>query len=117
MDLFWREILGALGTIVGLLIIFVVTKYVIPWLKSKLGESKFEYILEQIQAFMCAIEEKNEKEGRTLTSEEKAEWVVDRVIEIFPKLNREYIKALIDGSMRALTQDGLINYQKDRYPN
>ena len=108
MDLFWREVLRATGVVAGLLIIFVVTRYIIPWLKTKLGESKFTYILEQVQAFMCAIEENSG--GRT--GEEKAEWVIDQIVAMFPKLNREYVKALIDGSMRALTQDGLINYSK-----
>lgn len=108
MDPIWKEIFEALGVAIGLLITFIVTRYVIPWLKSKLGESKFLYILERVQQFMCAIEEN--PEGRT--GEEKAEWVTDQILKIFPKLERSYVRALIDGSMRALTQDGLINYHK-----
>lgn len=110
MELFWKEIFGALGSLLGLLIIFLVTKYVIPWLKVKLGESKFTYVLTFVQAFMAAVEE-DIPDGH---GEEKAEWVTDRVLEVFPKLDREYVKALIKGSMRALTQDGLINYSRGR---
>ena len=107
MDLFLRELLRAAGCIIGLLIIFVVTRYVIPWLKTKLGESKYIYILSQVQEYMCAIEERSD----LLTGEQKAEWVTDQIMTLFPKLNREYVRALIDGSMRYLTQEGLVNYQ------
>lgn len=104
----WKDILYVVGVILGMVVVFAVTRYLVPWLKVKLGESKFLYVIQQVQAFMVAIEER----AGYLPGEEKAEWVTDRVCEIFPKLNREYVRALIDGSMQALTQDGLINFHK-----
>ena len=109
----WKDILYVVGIILGVVVAFVVTRYLVPWLKTKLGESKFLYIMQQVQAFMTAIEER----AGYLPGEEKAEWVTDRVIEMFPKLEHEYVRALIDGSMQALTLDGLINYHKVKASN
>lgn len=109
MELLTKEVLYVVGGIVGALIAFLIVRYVIPWLKVKLGDQKLSYILDYVTQFMSAIEEN----GIGLTGEEKAEWVIDRIIEIFPNLKREYVKALIDGSMRALTQAGIINYHKE----
>jgi len=106
-----RIVLYVLGGVLTAIVVFAVSRYVIPWLKTKLGDEKLTYILTMVQEFMSAIEEN--PEGKT--GPEKAEWVIDRVMEIFPKLNRSFIKALINGSMRFLEQEGIVNYQKDRH--
>lgn len=102
-----KIVLYLLGGLLTALVVFTITTYVIPWIKVKIGENRFDMILNQVQSFMGAAEEHSD----SMNGEEKSKWVIDRILEIFPKLNRDYIQALIDGSMRVLEQEGIVNYQ------
>lgn len=100
-------VLYGVGFIVVSLAGYAIVEYVIPWLKNILGDSTFTRVLTQVQLFMTAAEQSFGKH----TGKEKADWVIEQVVKMFPKLNREYVKSLIEGSMKALTDDGLINYK------
>ena len=105
MECVWYVI----GFAVTALVAYFAIAYLFPWFKGIIGDNNFATILTMVQLFMTAAEQN----GKLPTGADRSKWVVKMVLSKFPKLNAEYVQALIDGSMTALTQDGLINQKKD----
>lgn len=97
-----------LGLVISTVGIWAIKTYVFPWLKTKLGDATFDSLLERISTFMSAAEEKfSQSEG-----EAKSAWVISQIQDIFPKLDKDYIQSLIDGLMKPLEKEGIINQGK-----
>lgn len=98
-------IFSFVGLVISTVTIWVIKTYVAPWLKTKLGDVKYNSLLERLGTFMSAAETR----FGVGSGSEKSAWVIDQVQAIFPGLGKEYVQALIDGLMRPLENDGIVN--------
>lgn len=91
-------------------IVYLARRYFMPWIQARIGADNFNTMLEFVRNFMAAAEEMFPGPEK---GEKKAAWVIEQVTEQLEKLNihveKEVIKAAIDGSMAALEQSGIVN--------
>lgn len=93
--------------------VYLVKVYLIPWLKTKIGAGNLETMLLWVRNFMAAAEVQFPGSGM---GAEKAEWVIEQVYAQLEKLNihieKDVIRAAINGSMAALENAGIVNREK-----
>lgn len=107
--------LVGVGMVLAIVCVVLFKKYVAPWLeekreliKSQLGTEEYNYLASQIQNFMAMAEERlGAGHGK-----QKSELVISMIKEIFPNVNTDYVQALIDGFMKVLTNEGILNSKK-----
>lgn len=107
--------LFALGALLGCAAIYLVRKYVAPWLEAKraalkqqVGEDEYYLLISQIKTFMAMAEQQiGAGNGKA-----KSALVISWVQKLFPELEEDYIQALIDGFMTPLQQQGIINVKE-----
>lgn len=112
MEQYITLIFVGIGITIGVVSVVLFKKYIAPWLeekreliKSQLGTEEYNYLSSQIQNFMAMAEERiGAGHGK-----QKSELVISWVKEIFPNVNTDYVQALIDGFMKVLTKDGILN--------
>lgn len=98
-------IFSFVGLVISTVSIWAIKNYVAPWLKTKLGDAKYQSLLDRLGTFMSAAEERfGVGQGK-----DKSAWVIEQVQGIFPEFPAEYIQALIDGLMAPLANEGLVN--------
>ena len=90
--------------------VFLMQRYFLPWIKARIGADNYNTMREFVRNFMAAAEEMFPEHEK---GDKKAAWVVDQVTAQLEKLNihieKEVIKAAIDGSMAVLEQAGIVN--------
>ena len=106
LELILKPILYVLGSVLSGIAIFAVNAYLIPFLKEKLGEEKYNMLVAYVRMCMSAAEEK----FPTWDGDLKSEWVIEQIKAQYPALDNEYIQTLIDGLMQPLSVDGIINH-------
>ncbi len=106
MEYILKPILYILGSVLSGFAIFAVNAYLIPWMKQKLGDDKYNMLVTYIKMCMSAAEEK----FPTLDGDKKAEWVIEQIQAQYPGLQNEYIQTLIDGLMQPLSIEGVVNH-------
>lgn len=106
LELIFKPILYILGSVLSGFAIFAVNAYLIPFLKQKLGDDKYNMLVTYIKMCMSAAEEK----FPTWDGEQKAEWVIEQIQAQYPSLQNEYIQTLIDGLMQPLSIEGVVNH-------
>lgn len=112
MEKYIPVLLFSIGTIVAIVGLILVRKYVVPWinekrelLKQQLGDEQYNALVEQIKTFMaCAEVQIGAGNGK-----EKSELVIQWIKEIFPEVREDYVQALIDGFMKVLAKDGIVH--------
>lgn len=112
MEQYIPLILIGVGMVLAGVCIVLFKKYVAPWLdekreliKSQLGTEEYNFLTSLIKNFMAMAEERiGAGHGK-----QKSELVISWVKEIFPNVNTDYVQALIDGFMKVLTKDGILN--------
>ena len=100
LELILKPILYILGSVLSGIAIFAVNAYLIPYLKQRLGDDKYNMLVTYIKMCMSAAEEK----FPNLDGEQKAEWVIDRIIEIFQSSLQESVYLFIRCNL-AIPQD------------
>jgi hypothetical protein len=108
MELFLKPVLYLLGSVLSGLAIFAVNAYLIPYLKQKLGDDKYNMLLSYIRMCMSAAEERYPDWDGGM----KSEWVIEQIKAKYPSLDNEYVQTLIDGLMQPLSIDGVINHHE-----
>lgn len=90
--------------------VYLANRYFLPWIKARIGADNYNTMREFVRNFMAAAEEMFPEHEK---GADKAAWVVDQVSAQLEKLNihieKEVIKAAIDGSMAVLEQAGIVN--------
>ena len=109
LELILKPILYILGSVLSGLAIFAVNAYLIPFLKQKIGDEKYDLLVKYIRMCMSAAEEK----FPTWDGELKAGWVIAQIQAQYPELQNEYIQTLIDGLMQPLSNEGVVNHHYD----
>lgn len=96
------------------LIFAVISRYFIPWLKSKLDEHSKEEIKYWIGVFVSAAESYF---GKDMGAEKKA-WVIDQAIIKFNslgiKIDGEEIQDIVESVYREAVQAGLIHWGQNK---
>lgn len=105
LDVFLKPLLYVLGYALSTLAIYAFGAYVIPFLKTKLGEEKYNALVSYTRMYMAAVEERFPE----LDGERKSEWVINQIKQQYPALNNDYLQTIIDGLMQPLSVDGIIN--------
>ena len=108
-------LLFGVGAIIAIVSLVLIRKYVVPWinekrelLKQQLGDEQYNSLVEQIKTFMaCAEVQIGAGNGK-----EKSKLVIQWIKEIFPEVREDYVQALIDGFMKVLTNEGILNTKK-----
>ena len=100
------------GAAVAIICVMLFKKYVVPWLdakreliESQLDTEEYNNLTSMIQTFMAMAEERI----GTGHGKQKSELVISWIKEKFPGINTDYVQALIDGFMKVLTKDGILN--------
>ena len=106
LELILKPILYILGSVLSGIAIFAVNAYLIPYLKQRLGDDKYNMLVTYIKMCMSAAEEK----FPNLDGEQKAEWVIEQIQMQYPGLQNEYIQTLLDGLMQPLSIEGVVNH-------
>ena len=88
-----------LGLTVGAIILYVVVKYVVPWLKEK-------RLYGLLESLVAAAEREFEQPG---DGPFKLEWVLEQVDKTGIKYNRELAISFINGLVQKLTASGVVN--------
>ena len=101
-------LMKSVGIALGAVLIFVVKQYLIPWLKVKIGNDKYDELVKKIKDFMIVAEQHfGEKTGAS-----KKQWVIDELKNAGLNFNEEMAGNLIDGFTSVLTAEGVINQNK-----
>jgi len=109
LEMVFKAVLYIVGAAIGSLILWAGKQYALPWLKTKLGEARYNAIKARVKDLMAAAEKQITDSGSGKT---KSEWVTGFVVSIWPDLNAEYVQAIIDGLVQPLTNEGIINVNK-----
>ena len=108
MDMLIEYLMEAVGIALGAVLIFVVKQYLIPWLKIKIGNEKYDELVKKIKDLMVVAEQHfGEKTGAS-----KKQWVIDELTNAGIKFDVEAVSNLIDGFTSVLTAEGIINKNK-----
>lgn len=115
MDRYIIAILFCVGAAFAVALIILFRKYVSPvfaakceLIKQQLGDEQYNALVEQIKTFMaCAEVQIGAGNGK-----EKSKLVIQWIKEIFPEVREDYVQALIDGFMKVLTNEGILNTKK-----
>lgn len=112
MDNYIVIILFGVGVLLGCIALYMFHKYVAPWLadrceqiRQQLGDEEYYMLVERIKTFMAMAEQQvgpgNGKAKSTL--------VIEWITKLFPGIDKAYVQALIDGFMKPLEREGIIN--------
>ena len=96
--------------VLAALLIYAVKRYLVPFLREKLGDTRFEALTKYVRLLMCAAEEKFTETAAGLS---KSDYVISLVKKKFPGIDDSYIQTIIDGLMRPLTAEGCVNVTED----
>lgn len=115
MDRYIIAILFCVGMAFAIVCVVLFRKYVAPWIaekreliKAQLGTEEYNSLTTMIQTFMAMAEERiGSGHGK-----EKSALVIAWIKEKFPNINTDYVQALIDGFMKVLTNEGILNSKK-----
>ena len=112
MDNYIVIILFGVGVLLGCIALYMFHKYVSPWLaerceqiRQQLGNEKYYMLADRIKTFMAMAEQQvGHGNGKT-----KSALVIGWIMKLFPGVEKAYVQALIDGFMKPLEQEGIIN--------
>ena len=105
MDMLMEYLMNIVGTVLGVVLLFVVKQYLIPWLKVKIGNEKYDELVKKIKDLMSVAEQHY---GSNTGAEKKA-WVISEINKLGLNFNEEMVGNLIDGFTNVLTAEGIIN--------
>lgn len=96
------EVIEVIVKCVLTILCVVVTGFVIPWLKSKIGATTFDTYVAWAKKLVAAAEVLFPQIG---SGEFKKEYVMDALVKMFPKLTGEQIEALIEDAVLTLNEN------------
>lgn len=100
-----------IGSVLGIIGIWAVKGYLVPWLQQKLGVDKYTELTEKIKDLMSAAEANPDFSGSG-TGTDKKEWVIAQLKALGLNFDENYVRNLINGFTNQLTAQGIINTKK-----
>lgn len=100
------------GSVLGIIGIWAVKQYLIPFLKEKLGLDAYTALTTKIKDLMASAESNPDFIGSGHGSDKK-EWVIAQLKALGVNFNEDYVRNLINGFTNELTAQGVINQKKD----
>ena len=98
----------ALGIVLAAGTLFVGYQYLIPWMKLKIGNEKYEELVKKVQDLMLVAEQ----HFGPKTGAEKKQFVIDELKKMGIKFDEVFVSNMIDGFMVVLENQNLINTNK-----
>lgn len=98
----------ALGIVLAASILFVGKQYLIPFLKAKIGNEKYDELKKKVQDLMLIAE----KMYGPKTGVEKKQFVIDELKKMGVQFDEVFVSNMIDGFMVVLENQKLINTNK-----
>lgn len=105
MDMLMEYIMRAVGIALAAFLAFVTKQYVVPWLKVKIGNEKYDELVKKVKDLMAAAEQ----QFGPGSGQEKKRWVIEELKKLGIEFDEAYVSSLIDGFCSVLTAEGVIN--------
>ena len=101
-----RYAIYALGVLIAATLLYLLFAFVIPFAREKLGAERFDALVARVKHLMCVAERKFTEHNAGVM---KSDFVITKILQVFPKLDPAYIQLMIDGLMAPLEEEGYIN--------
>lgn len=108
MNMMMQLFAYALGIVLAASTLFVGYQYLIPFLKAKIGNEKYDELKKKVQDLMLMAE----KMYGPKTGAEKKQFVIDELKKMGIKFDEVFVSNMIDGFMIVLENQKLINTNK-----
>lgn len=109
MEMLLEYLMKALGIALAACLIFVIEKYIKPWLKIKIGNEEYDRLVEHIKHQMTVAEQ----QFGPKTGEEKKQFVIDELKKMGLEFDEKMVSNLVDGFTSVLTAEGVINVENE----
>lgn len=108
MNMMMQLFAYALGIVLAASTLFVGHQYLIPFLKAKIGNEKYDELKKKVQDLMLMAE----KMYGPKTGAEKKQFVIDELKKMGVQFDEVFVSNMIDGFMVVLENQKLINTNK-----
>jgi len=108
MEMMMQFFAYALGIVLAAGTLFVGSKYLVPFLKAKIGNEQYDELVKKIKDLMIIAE----KHYGPKTGAEKKQFVIDELNKMGIKFDEVFVSNMIDGFMVVLENQNLINVNK-----
>lgn len=108
MEMMMQFFAYALGIALASSMLFVGYKYLIPFLKAKIGNEQYDELVNKIQDLMLIAEQ----HFGPKTGAEKKQFVIDELKKMGVQFDEAFVSNMIDGFMVVLENQNLINVDK-----
>lgn len=108
MEMMMQLFAYALGIVLAACTLFVGYQYLIPFLKAKIGNEKYDELKKKVQDLMLIAEQMYGPK----TGAEKKQFVIDELKKMGIKFDEVFVSNMIDGFMIVLENQNLINTNK-----
>lgn len=99
----------ALGIVLAAGVLFVGKKYLIPFLKVKIGNEQYDELVTKVYDLMVIAEQRFGPK----TGVEKKQFVIDELKKMDIKFDEAFVSDMIDGFMIVLENQNLVNTNKE----
>ena len=109
MEMMMQLFAYALGIVLAAGVLFVGKQYLIPFLKVKIGNERYDELVKRVQDLMLIAEQ----HFGPKTGAAKKQFVIDELKKIGVKFDESFVGNMIDGFMVVLENQNLINTNKE----
>lgn len=99
----------ALGVVLAASVLFVGKKYLIPFLRVKIGNEQYDELVKKIKDLMIIAEQHYGPK----TGAEKKQFVIDELKKMGIEFDEAFVSNMIDGFMIVLENQNLVNANKE----
>ena len=86
--------------------IIVISRYLVPWIRAKLGNEKFDRVVQEISVLVTAVQQMFPQ----YTGEQKLEFVTEKITEFLNKqhinFTEEQVRLLIESAVKQMKIEG-----------
>lgn len=109
MEMMMQLFAYALGIVLAASMLFVGKKYLIPFLRVKIGNEQYDELVKKIKDLMVVAEQHYGPK----TGAEKKQFVIDELKKMGIEFNETFVSNMIDGFMVVLENQNLVNANKE----
>ena len=109
MEMMMQFFAYALGVVLAAAVLFVGKKYLIPFLKVKIGNEQYDELVNKIQDLMLIAEQHYGPK----TGAQKKQFVIDELKKMGVEFDEALVGNMIDGFMIVLESQNLVNTKKE----
>lgn len=109
MEMMMQFFAYALGVVLAASMLFVGKKYLIPFLKVKIGNEQYDELVTKVYDLMVIAEQRFGPK----TGAEKKQFVIDELKKMGVEFDETFVSNMIDGFMVVLENQNLVNTNKE----